>query len=418
MNTNQGYQVNQSYTGQRNVLVPTRMYSRNTLLNAMHIKSDKYLGVNLSKYALTFHSDKTSIDADPEHEISFSKIRSLEADVTKESAGKYYLKVHTDEGDLKFKFGNATDFHNVVEALRNTLHNDKPFYDATDSYKNSINPKQSAGQLIKSNYSVSSDDEHGYNDLDAHKRMTANQEFKADKSLAKDEFEIKKQEHIDHFNSIDDQRKKEKKTFDSDFSKQKEAVDDIKKDNLDLTHAQYKSNKALIDNNKYRSDLDKQANNDTFKSNKVIINNDYDVRRENSKSEYKANKGIDKEMANEEYKLEKHAAKAMRESDLSYNKDIYKANKEAIKDNKHVDNQLNEIHHEKNEVAKEFAKAGIKQDAKEATQDLKAGQKAYKHDNELEKDIAKNDMKAHIQNDKINMKDDIKEAREIKDSRY
>lgn len=418
MSTTSAYKVKQDYSGQRNVLVPTRMYSRNSLLNAMHIKTNKYLGVNLEKYALTFHKDKTTISADPEHEIAFNKIKSMEADVTKADSGKYYLKVHTDEGDLKFKFNNAKDFHNVVEALRNTIHNDKPFYDATDSYKQSVNAKPSATNLKRTNSEISSDEEHDYNDLAAHKKKAAKQDFEEDKNLAKDKFEVKKSHQVDQFESLDEQKKRENKMLDSDFNNRKDAIDDVKKDQIDLTNDQYHSNKEMIESNKYRADLDQQANKDLFKHNKEIVKNDYDLKREHASAEYKANKSVDKDLAKDQYKHEKHAAKDIKGADLSLNKDVYKMNKDAIKQHKHIDEDRNDFHHDKNKKDTEFVKKNIKADAKDAKQDLKADYKVYKHGNEFEKDVAKSNMKADVKDAKLDMKDDIKASKQQRDTRY
>jgi hypothetical protein len=407
MVTTATYKVKQDYSGKRNILVPTRMYSRNSLLNSMHIKTDKYLGVNLDKYALTFHKDKTMIAADPEHEIAFSKIKSMEADVTKADSGKYYLKVHTDEGDLKFKFNNARDFHSVVEALRNTIHNDKPFYDATDSYKQSINAKPNASNLKRSNSEISSDEEQDFKDLDAHKKKAANQDFEEDKILAKEKFEAKKSHRVDQFESLDEQKKRENKMLDNDFNNRNDVIDDDKKDQINLQKGQYHSNKEMIESNKYRADLDQQANKELFKRNKEIVRNEYDLKKEHAK----------KHCAKDQYEHEKQAARDIEQADLSLNKDIYRMNKDCIKQHKHIDEGESDLHHDKNKKDTEFAKENIKADAKDAKQDLKAHYKVSKDGIEFEKDNAKNNMKADVKDAKLDMKDDIEASKQLRDAR-
>ena len=76
------YRLNQEYKGSKNVCVSTRMYSCNKLLSALHIKSKRWLCVNLERYVMTFHHDSDSTNHKPENEIAFSKIRSIDADVT------------------------------------------------------------------------------------------------------------------------------------------------------------------------------------------------------------------------------------------------------------------------------------------------------------------------------------------------
>lgn len=127
MDTN-NFAIHEDYRGSRNILVPAKMYSRNMVLGALHLKSDRYLCVDLDRYILTFYKDKAVVDRDPKCEIPFSHITGLDADVTSADKQKYYLTVFTVDGDLKFKFASAADFHTVVDALRNTINqkNNKP----------------------------------------------------------------------------------------------------------------------------------------------------------------------------------------------------------------------------------------------------------------------------------------------------
>lgn len=415
MNTAPAYKVNQEYSGQRNLIVPTRMYSRNTLLNAMHIKSDKYLGVNLDRYALTFHSDKTAEKGNPDHEIAFNKIKSLEADVTKADSGKYYLKVHTDEGDLKFKFKNARDFHGIVEALRNTIHNDKPFFEPTDNYKKSVNVKS---DIKRSTSPVSSDEEREFTALNEPTVKDIKREYDNKADAALNNYEARKHADKHQFDNFDNQKKREKDMVKDNFNERKEAIDDIKKDQIGLTKDNYEANKDLIESDKYRDDLDKKANRDLYKHNKEDIKNDYDLRRDNISTEYKANKDFDKDAAKQNYKVEKEAAKDIKSNDLAYNRDTYKTNKDAIKETKEVDKEHRELNKDINRDSRDAAKDNIKADARDAKDNLKDDYKQYKHGNEYERDIAKTNMKADIKDAKHDLKDDIHGAKDTRDARY
>jgi hypothetical protein len=368
MNTAQSYKVNQDYSGQRNVLVPTRMYSRNTLLNAMHIKSDKYLGINLDRYVMTFHSDKTCAKGDPGNEVAFSKIKSLEADVTKADSGKYYLKVHTDEGDLSFKFKNARDFHTVVEALRNTIHNDKPFYDATESYRNSVNVKPHNIDRSRSNSSVSSDNRDEYKAVDGHKA--------------------------------------------------KKEINANRKGYLEANKECFKANKDVIEDNKFDACRAKDVNKDMYRANNDMIKNEYDIRRENAKAEYTYNKEINKDAAKRELSIEKEGAKDIREAQISHNKVMYKEHKEGIKVRKDIDKEVRENLHENNKQAKEFAEENIKDDAEYHKKELKSDIKNYKLASGLDEDIAKNNINADVYNAKDNMRNDLQTANDIRKARY
>ena len=131
MNTDPTYKLHQGYSGPKSIVVPVRMYSRNSVLSKLHIKSKRWLGVNLEKYALTFYKDlvPAAKDANPSTEMPFIKITKVEADISKAPEHKYYLIVHTTDGDLKFKFKSVRDFYQIVESLRNTLQNDRPLFE-------------------------------------------------------------------------------------------------------------------------------------------------------------------------------------------------------------------------------------------------------------------------------------------------
>lgn len=130
------YAVSSSYTGPRVFQVPVRMYSRNSLFGAMGIKSKRYLSVDLDRNMFTFHKSRDPKDnKDKDHEIAFNKLTNVETDVSKASAHKYYMTVNTAEGDLKFKFKNAQDFHQVGDALANVTQSGKALHKTSDQYK-------------------------------------------------------------------------------------------------------------------------------------------------------------------------------------------------------------------------------------------------------------------------------------------
>lgn len=245
MNTASAYQVNQDYKGQRNIIVPTRMYSRNALLGAMHIKSDRFLGVNLDRYVVTFHAEKDGTNRDPKHEISFSHIKSLEADVSKAEAGKYYLKVLTDDGDLDFKFKNAGDFHSVVEALRNTIHNDKPFINTNESYKSAYEKNKDLKKAYSRDSSVSSDDQKDFHNADK-------------KEKSKKSLDVKKDLNKEIYNNNKDAIKTEdkvRKDIAGEYARENLKQDNKEtKDNLNNHYADYKDAK---DSEKDRKDAAK-----------------------------------------------------------------------------------------------------------------------------------------------------------------
>lgn len=413
--TDQSYKVNESYKGQRNILVPTRMYSRNALLGAMHIKSDKYLGVNLDRYALTFHSDKEASNKNPDHEIAFSHIKSLEADVTKADSGKYYLKVHTDEGDLKFKFNNARDFHGVVEALRNTIHNDKPFYNATESY-NTESKKYTDKPAAYNKYDkdeISSDDQQDYKSMDKNRNAS-----NLNKDIAKASYDTKKDIADTNYKAFDDIKSKEddlmknKKDIYTDLNK------DLKNDNLDAQKDNYRMNRDLINDNRYDAGLDKDLNKDSYKYNKDAIKDTYSAQKDDINRDYKVNKDIDKDLAKDQYRANKDSIKDQRDVNLAYNKDQYKANKDTIKETEHWDKDRTGLAHDINDTAYDAAKSNIKRDADLNKDSIKADYNQYKEGNKIEKDLAKDNMKSDVHQAKDELRTDLRGAKDTKDGRY
>ncbi len=193
MDTN--YQVNSNYQGPRDIRVPVRMYSRNSLLGALHIKSKRWLGVNIDRHVLTFHKDKNSTDA--QQEIPLSKLQEVRTDVSKANSHKYYMCVKTTEGDLKFKFKNAADFYTAVDALSSVTAGTKQVYQPTEEYKKmSQNFYETRGKVSniqtrsRSTSSVSSDSDNEYKEeeeKDKARRRTAEEKEKKAKEIREKE---------------------------------------------------------------------------------------------------------------------------------------------------------------------------------------------------------------------------------------
>jgi len=105
-------------------------------MGAMHIKSKRYLSIDLDRSMFTFHKSRDPKDnKDKTHEIAFSKLINVETDVSKAADHKYYMTVNTNEGELRFKFANAQDFHQVADALANVTHSGKAVHQVSDQYK-------------------------------------------------------------------------------------------------------------------------------------------------------------------------------------------------------------------------------------------------------------------------------------------
>lgn len=157
--------VSPDYKGNRSIVVPCNMYSKKKLLSALHVKSSRWFGVNLDRYVISFHKHRG--ETDPNDEIHFSQVRSVDADLSKSDSDKYYLSIQTDQEQYRFKFKNIRDFHAVVEALRHTLHNNQPFYVTKDDFVKLANlHKESIAQPLPDmhtatsvNLDISDDDE-------------------------------------------------------------------------------------------------------------------------------------------------------------------------------------------------------------------------------------------------------------------
>lgn len=164
MQSNSSFNVVPDYKGSRHIVVPVKMYSKKSILKALHVKSKRWLGIDLDRYILSFH--KTRGDVDPSEEVHFSRIRSVDADMSKSDMNKYYLSVLTDNHQYSFKFKNVRDFYNVVEALRHTLHNNQPVFVTREDFvklaslhQNTIMHTQSNLHQDTAHIDISSDDE-------------------------------------------------------------------------------------------------------------------------------------------------------------------------------------------------------------------------------------------------------------------
>ena len=128
----QDFRISPNYRGQRNIIVPVKMYNKHSFLRKVGISSKRWLGVNLDKCVLSFQKDK--LIHDPLDEVFFWQIRSVDADMSQSSRSRYFLNITTLDRIFGFKFRNVADFYNVVEALRHTLQNNQPFCVTSDDY--------------------------------------------------------------------------------------------------------------------------------------------------------------------------------------------------------------------------------------------------------------------------------------------
>jgi len=308
------------------------MYSKNLVLQALHIKSKRFLTVNLDWGLLTYHKTLDPKDRDPRDELPLCRIKSIDADCTHANKGKYYLKIITDAMEYKFKFKNSADFRLIVDSLGNCLYKTQPVYIPSTTYKTyastyttSVMPTAYHQFTNKDlNSSISSDDAHDYElqhkERDAVKKAKkiekANYELekdlaKADVKLSKDiacaNKELTKDAYKQlHEKSADDADTKEdalklaykaekhnlEHQYDAqkDYLKHTDAPRDAKgalkdeykaeKKNLD---AQFDSQKDAIKNNeKFANDVNKAA----YDTNKTGIDAQYEANKHNIEARY------------------------------------------------------------------------------------------------------------------------------------
>lgn len=138
-----GIKVNPNYTGHRLFYVPVKMYVQNKLLSAVGIKTKRWLRVDLDRQTLAFHHCLTDVTAG--EEISFSQIKSMDADFSKGKDEIYYLTITgVDDSEYKFKFQNIREFYEVVNALRNTLREDQTSLLGTEEFSLNIEKRKEA----------------------------------------------------------------------------------------------------------------------------------------------------------------------------------------------------------------------------------------------------------------------------------
>ncbi len=272
--TNTAYSVNQTYTGPRNISVPTRMYSKNKMLSALHMKSKRVLCVNMDMALLTFHPDKDSADRDVKDEVPFSRIKSIDADVTSASKGKYYLTVITDECDLKFKFKDAKDFHSVVDALRNCLHNDKPVYTASSGY-NSLSQNYATNPTA---YDTHRGDDHDISSDDAHDYAYHNKERDMVKNTR--QAQTNAAEDVHHVN---------KELIKDDYKGNRDNINTYADNSKDALKDDYKADKRSLDN-QYDAQKDYMKNTGATSAQKDALKDDYKAEKKNLDHQYDAQK--------------------------------------------------------------------------------------------------------------------------------
>lgn len=119
------------HLGHSNTSVRGRMYSRNPLLNVLHIKSDRWLCVNEARKCFTFHADSEGLNFKSSTEVPFHKIQNVDAKISTRNmmSDAYYITVTTDEGTLDFKLKNNKDFLKLMESLKHAVKESQdPFF--------------------------------------------------------------------------------------------------------------------------------------------------------------------------------------------------------------------------------------------------------------------------------------------------
>jgi len=146
------------------------MYNKSGLLGALHVKSKKYLTVDLDKGVISIHRKKDSPDKhDKQHEIKFSDIQRVKSDVSRSVNNKCFLTIFTVDGEVRFKFKHCHDFHEVSDILASiSTSTAGPLHDRGEEYSSwkaaYLNSRQPESHLQRLNSlsSVSSDEQHEY----------------------------------------------------------------------------------------------------------------------------------------------------------------------------------------------------------------------------------------------------------------
>lgn len=399
MNTAPSYQVNSNYTGQRSVLVPTKMYSRNAVLGALHVSSKRYLGVDLDRFVLTFNT--TPVVHEAKNEIAFSHLRALETDVTRADSGKYFLTVKTDEGDLKFKFKNAADFHAVVDALSHTTMGGQPVYAASEGYK--------AERAIARPPAIHRSDSVSSEDLEHHAKVAQH--------TAEANYLIKKDVVETHYDAVDDLKKRELQANKAVVADLKHYNKEVKNDEIGMHRDQYRVNKDLINETKADFALNRDLNEKQYEANKEAINQTYAAAKATIEQEYERIRGTDAH-AKVKHDAEIDAAKALRDAKLAANKETYKANRDAIKHAEHLDKARLNYAKDQNEVAFDLNKGLVKDEYNAAQASLNQNLNAVKDVNKVEREIIHAEKKTDLNAVNKDLETDARYAGNIKDTRY
>jgi hypothetical protein len=420
MNTAQSYKVNQDYSGQRNVLVPTRMYSRNTLLNAMHIKSKRYLGVDNDRCVLTFYPERMPNHFDAQYEMPFTLITNCTTDLSKADLHKYYLNISSKQGMLQFKFTYFYDINIIVQAIRNIKHMDRKFYTENAEYDRVHGIYQgTANQVTRDRSdSVSSDDQKEFKDVDKdehHKREKSHsnehhkvlgvhhkreksrsisrdhkdkhEHHKREKSHSNDKHEHHKREKS-HSNDKHEHHKREKSHSNDKHEHHKRekshSNDKHEHHKLELVHRRQVSRSISRSSaaSSYNSSLSSSEIDDQRKAD---TKHDYKKAKTEAKKEYKEKKEYIKDHHAE---IKKQKSQESDEVDKHYGKRLVHVTKEKK--------------YEKDEAKDEFK---VKKDAIEETRyradlDKTVNKNAYK----TEKERINNEYKMRIAEAKINYK--------------
>lgn len=375
---NKVYNLHEDFKGDHSVLVPVRMYSRIKLLQFMHLKDNKWLGVNLNRYVLTFHGTKDPTNFNPKEEVPFSHIKGLKADVAQADKQKFYLTVITDEEDYKFKFNNSRDFHAVVDCLRNTLDNGKPMMTTDEGYDETVRRIQNMTGHQRSG-SVSSDD------VDEFRSGEELKDYRKDmlKLDQKEDCTLKREDEM---------------VF----------IDDSKKGKADPSA-------GIIAEQHLTASEEKDQLEFEFKQNKDQINNEYEKQMSLAKAAFEFNKHeIDKEVAKSTYDHAVRQAKVLRDARLEGNREVYEA---AMADIKAHERTEKDAQKELNKEAVHFGVEKIKEDVHNLKSNLKNDYHLYKDGTEVDKEVAKKSAKVHFQESKDGVKSHIKEANEIRNAR-
>lgn len=360
------------------------------------MSSAKFLGVDLDRHLLTFHSTRDSHD--PAHEVPLNRVKGVETDLSSENSGKYYLIVHVDNGDLKFKFRNPKDFHAIVEALRNCLVNGQPIYRAEAHYTAKIGSLLQRVTGIQRSGSVSSDEE-------AAKK-------KAESKIKKDQLEaeakIKAHEAKAEYGAYDDVKKRELEANNDKLKDLKSYNKDLKEDALQLERNKLEARYKNLERNVYDATLERDLAKNEYEANKARINQEFLKSMEGIERELEANKDLDKTSSEERYKLEAKVAKDTRDHRLAENEEIYRAKRDQITHEENIQKHRIELEKSKAKDEYECARNAIKKDYDAAQMSLNQDYKVYKGVNQEERDQKKEQMVEKLAEEAKHAKDDIK----------